>query len=172
MSRTILIFLLLLLTFCLAACGGGPVSAPAAPEPAEVADEPSIYTEDDIFGALIAATEVGGRAYNYHLVLPESWRGDFEVHTDEEHAVSFFYTPSPDRRELILAILAFRESVWEEIQQTPGAGTPLMTMDGTVFVYRQGSGATLSSAEAERFAQMIADVPGVLQSFTAERSED
>lgn len=162
-------FLMAVVALLVVACTG-PTGGLTSPEPLSDSDATSLE-ESRLAGTLTVPFGPGAKAYDYELALPEHWRGSYRLEQEAESRIVLLYSPAPETSEQLLSVEALTEEAWATRREEPGAGIELFSQDGVVFIAQSSTDNPFSGAQAEEFAALLADLPGILQQLTITRAE-
>lgn len=137
----------------------------------EAVSEEESSNGQDVQGFLTVSNQVGAKVFEFDLLLPESWKGIFEMQQANDEAVSFVYTGNADGREEVFSIEAMSESAWEEKQKEENAGVGITSDRGIVFIYRVTREKPYQGEEGDTFQSMIDSVIGIIATFEVRTAE-
>lgn len=117
------------------------------------------------------AGTTAGPIYELTLEVPADWIGDFRTKTNANR-ITFEYIVSDTNHIPVFYIEALSDvQYWEQIGSYPGDYTNLANMLDTYFVYSFPLDRSITGLTDEEYAALVAQVPGVVATFNAERTE-
>jgi hypothetical protein len=137
----------------------------------EAVSEEESSNGQDVQGFLTVSNQVGAKVFEFNLLLPESWKGIFEMQQANDEAVSFVYTGNADGRKEVFSIEAMSESAWEEKQSEENAGVGITSDRGIVFIYRVTREKPYQGEEGDTFQSMIDSVLSIIATFEVRTAE-
>lgn len=112
-----------------------------------------------------------GPIYEITVDVPADWIGDFRTKTNANR-ITFEYIVSETNHIPIFYIEALSDvQYWEQIGSYPGVHVNLSNELDTYFVYSLPLNRSISGLTEEEYDALIAQVPEVVATFDAERSE-
>lgn len=111
-----------------------------------------------------------GPSYTVGFSVPEEWVGNVSTRT-RGNTIAFVYTPDGGAQTgLIVEVQALSESqYWQQTGSYPELFVDLVNRFDTIFVYQVPIFVPESGLAGPVFEELVAGVPMIRQSFTAER---
>jgi hypothetical protein len=111
-----------------------------------------------------------GPLYTLSITVPEDWIGQVETQV-LSNRLAFNYIGDGPGRTSILHIEALSEvQYWEQIGSYPGDYTNIANKLDTYFVYTVPVNAATTSLSDEQLEELLVQIPGIIDSFSAETS--